>query len=104
MVSSFELILHLLLLGFAVATPGLIFLAYLNFKKSELKNIVGYYCIAFFFSALRWAGGSLSRLNFEFTHSSIYVLLWTLTGIFAAVFGLYACKKLLEFAAAARNK
>ena len=48
--------------------------------------------ITMLFSALRWTGGSLARLKFDFTETITYNILWTFTGIIAAIFGIYTAK------------
>ena len=97
MVETFELALHGTLFIFAAITPILMYYAYTKFSKGDFKTIIKYYLIAFFFSAFRWAGGSMARLDMPITESLYFNILWTASGILAAVFGLYASKLLLDF-------
>lgn len=97
MVETFELALHIILFVFAGLTPALMYFAYKKFSTGEFKRIVKYYLIAFFFSALRWIGGSLVRLDLPFTVTLLYNILWTLAGVLAACFAVYASKLLLDF-------
>jgi len=95
--SGIETLLHIILFTVAAITIVLMGVAYSKFSKGELKGIVGYYFLAFIFAALRWVGGSLSRLDYQFTNTLTFNILWLLAGILSAAFGLYASKLLLDF-------
>lgn len=93
---------HGILILAAIATVILMFIAYIRFSEDNniqrrFKKIIFNYMIAFFFSAARWAGGTYARIGYDFTNTLTFNVVWTLTGICAAFFGLYASKLLLDF-------
>lgn len=102
MLSFFDYMLHevILIISF-ITVVFLIVFHYLypdyNSKQKALKKIFFYYMLSFLFAAFRWAGGSLSHIRERFTDGLMYNLIWTLAGIAAAGFGLYASKLLLDF-------
>jgi len=49
---------------------------------------------------LRWIGGSMARLDLPITNYLTFNIIWTLAGVLAAGFGLYASKLLLDFSSA----
>ena len=102
MLSFFDYMLHeIILIVSFITVVLLIVFHYLypdyNPKQKSLIKIFFYYMLSFLFAAFRWAGGSLSHIREKFTDGLIYNILWTLVGIAAAVFGLYASKLLLDF-------
>jgi hypothetical protein len=94
-----DLVFHILLFIVAVVTPVIMCMAYARFsrgqlQRKELKTVVGYFALAYFFYALRWIGGSFLDLGFTFTDAPAFLFLWTLSGVLSAVFGLYAANML----------
>ncbi len=95
--TSTELFLHGVLFFCSILTVILIFISYLKFSFGELKRVLFFYVMAFTFSAMRWVGGSLARIRFGFTEYLWYNIIWTISGVLAAAFGIYASILLLKF-------
>lgn len=96
MISTIEYGFHIILFAIAALTIILMGLAYTKFSGGKFKNIIMYYAIAFFFSALRWVGGSMVRLGLPITNNLSFNIIWLFAGILSACFGLYATKLLLD--------
>ena len=96
MVSSAELMLHIIIIVVAIITPFVIYCSYCKLPSGNLKKIVKILFISNIFSSLRWIGGSLARLDVNITNSFLFNFLWTITGIVAAITILYAAKLLLN--------
>ncbi|RJQ18944.1 hypothetical protein C4580_06040 [Candidatus Woesearchaeota archaeon] len=96
-VTSLELSFHILLFGVAVATPLILYFAYLRFARGQLRTIVGFLTLSFVFGALRWIGGSLARLDLPVTNQLWFNFAWTVSGVLAAVFALYAANALFTY-------
>ena len=94
-VSDTELLFHVLLFAVAIMTPIILYSSYRKFT-GEFKTAMGFLTLAFVFSALRWTGGSLARLQLPVTNSLWFNFLWLATGILAAVFALYTANLLFD--------
>ena len=96
-IESIELTFHFFLFFVAVITPVIMLFSYSKFKPGPLKTVIGFFTLAYFFGALRWIGGSMARIHVPMTETLMFNFLWTLAGILAAVFGLYAANLLFAY-------
>ena len=95
----FVLAMHSVIFAIAVITPVALLVACLRFDKgSWLRKVTLALAVSFVFGGMRWVGGSIASLQIAFfIHNPFFVPIWTLTGVLAAVFGLYAAKLLLDY-------
>ncbi len=96
-ISLIEWVLHALLFLFVIIMLVMIFIAYRKISKGEIKRIMLFYWFAFFFSAIRWIGGTLARINFDFVSTLGFNIFWTSAGIISGLFGIYGSYLLLKF-------
>lgn len=89
--------LHALLFSFAIVALTIMYVSYRKISKGELRRIVGCYWFAFFFSALRWFGGSLARIQYDFTNTLLFNIFWAGAGVISGIFGIYGAYLLLKF-------
>lgn len=92
-----EVFLHGIVFAFGIIVPVLMYVAYARFRGGPLKRVIKYYAIALSFSSIRAMMGSMLSLDIEGTETVLFDVSWTLMGAFAALFGLYATKLLLDF-------
>lgn len=92
-----EFLLHGIVFAFGAVVPVLMYIAYTRFLAGPLKKIIKYYAIAMSFAALHAILGSMLSLDVPGTETMFFDVSWTLVGVFAALFGLYATKLLLDF-------
>jgi hypothetical protein len=91
--TSFDEILHVSFFGIAIATPVILFYIVSRLKRHVFRDIVLIYATAFLFSALRWAGGSMVAMEYDFTDTELFQWAWFLSGFFSALLGIAATIK-----------
>lgn len=93
------LISHIIIFAIAIITPIIMFVTITQLGKgSRFRKIVLTLAISFLFGGMRWSGGSISHMQIPFFINSIWFIpVWTLSGILAAGFGLYAAFLLYQY-------
>lgn len=92
-------IMHAIIFFLSVVTPIVIFATYSRFsRKSGLRRIALMLMVSFIFGGIRWSGGSIAALQIGyFIDNPLFMPVWTLSGVFAAAFGVYTALLLYEY-------
>lgn len=92
-------IMHAIIFFLSVVTPIVIFVTYSRFgRKSGLRRIALMLMLSFVFGGLRWSGGSIEAMQIGyFIGNPLFMPIWTLSGVLAAAFGVYAALLLYEY-------
>jgi hypothetical protein len=97
-ITGLELSFHGILFVVALLTPVIMFITASKFSDTDFRQICLFFAFAFLFGAMRWAGGSMARLQLPITESLLFNFLWLSTGILSAFFGVYGAWRLYKVA------
>lgn len=92
-------IMHAIIFLLSVVTPLLVFVTYSRFsRKSGLRRIALMLMVSFIFGGIRWSGGSIEAMQIDyFVDNPLFMPIWTLSGVLAAAFGVYAALLLYRY-------